>query len=163
MRRFDLSPLMKSSIGFDHLNRMMDNAFNEDAGSSYPPYNIEKITEDDYQISMAVAGFAPSELDVTVEDNRLIIRSSAVPEDGERSFLHRGIAKRSFERQFNLAENIKVGEAGYENGLLVVSLKRVIPDHKRPRQIEIRNTSADGAVSTDGSGSTVRQMTEDAA
>lgn len=140
MRRFDLTPLMKSSIGFDHLNRLMDHAFSEESGSSYPPYNIEKISEDDYKISMAVAGFAPEELVVTVEDNRLIIRSEAAPEGEERSFLHRGIAKRAFERQFNLAENIKVGEAAYENGLLEVSLKRIIPEHKKPRQIKIVNT-----------------------
>lgn len=139
MRRFDLTPLMKSSIGFDHLNRLMDHAFAEEAGSSYPPYNIEKLSEDDYQIAMAVAGFAPNELDVTVEDTRLIIRSQAVEGDEERSFLHRGIAKRAFERQFSLAENIQIGEASYENGLLIVHLKRVIPDHKKPRQIEIRS------------------------
>lgn len=139
MRRFDLTPLMKSSIGFDHLNRMLDSAFAEESGSSYPPYNIEKISEDDYQISMAVAGFSPEELVVTVEDNRLIIRSEAHPENSERSFLHRGIAKRAFDRQFNLAEGIKVGEAAYENGLLVVSLKRIIPEHKKPRNIEIRS------------------------
>lgn len=141
MRRFDLTPLMKSSIGFDHLNRLMDHAFAEESGSSYPPYNIEKLSEDDYQISMAVAGFSPEELEVTVEDNRLIISASAAPEEGERSFLHRGIAKRAFERQFNLAENIKVGTASYENGLLEISLKRIIPDHKKPRQIEIRSAT----------------------
>ncbi|WND02904.1 Hsp20 family protein [Temperatibacter marinus] len=143
MRRFDLSPLMKSSIGFDHLNRMLDTAFAEDGGSSYPPYNIEKISEDDYQISMAVAGFSPEELVVTVEENRLIIRSESLPENSERSYLHRGIAKRAFDRQFNLAESIKVGDAAYENGLLVVNLKRIIPEHKKPRQIEIRNGKSD--------------------
>lgn len=147
MRRFDLTPLMKSSIGFDHLNRMMDHAFAEDSGNSYPPYNIEKISEDDYQISMAVAGFSPEELVVTVEDNRLFIRSEAAVEETERTFLHRGIAKRAFERQFNLAENIKVGDAGYENGLLVISLKRLIPEHKKPRNIEIRS-AANAEIST---------------
>ncbi|MCJ9427906.1 Hsp20 family protein [Kordiimonas marina] len=142
MRTFDLSPLMRSTVGFDHLNRLLDSALNTDASASYPPYNIEKLSEDDYRITMAVAGFAPEELSVVVEDGTLLISGRAKEDDGERRFLHRGIAKRAFERRFELAETIQVGDAGFENGLLEVALKRVIPDHKKPRQIEIRSEAA---------------------
>ncbi|TNE61104.1 MAG: Hsp20 family protein [Alphaproteobacteria bacterium] len=139
MRTFDLTPLLRSTVGFDHLNRLLDSALNTDASASYPPYNIEKLSEDDYRITMAVAGFAPAELTVVVEDGTLILAGRAQEEDGERRFLHRGIAKRAFERRFELADTIQVGDARFENGLLEVELKRVIPDHKKPRQIEIRS------------------------
>jgi len=142
MRTFDLSPLMRSTVGFDHLNRLLDSALNTDASASYPPYNIEKLREDDYRITMAVAGFAPEELSVVVEDGTLLISGRAKEEEGDRRFLHRGIAKRAFERRFELAETIQVGDAGFENGLLEIALKRVIPDHKKPRQIEIRSEAA---------------------
>ncbi|MBL4639422.1 MAG: Hsp20 family protein [Kordiimonadaceae bacterium] len=137
MRNFDLTPLMRSSVGFDHLSRLVDSALTNDSASTYPPYNIEKISEDDYQITMAVAGFAPEELNVTVQEGTLLISGRALDEEGERRFLHHGIAKRAFERNFELADTIQVGNAHYENGLLLVDLKRVIPDHKKPRNIEI--------------------------
>ena len=143
MSRFDLSPLMRHSVGFDHLNRLLDNAFQgETSAQSYPPYNIEKLSDDEYQITMAVAGFAPEELTVTVQEGTLLIAGRALDEKGERRFLHRGIAKRAFERRFELAETIKVGDAHFENGLLQVDLKRVIPEHKKPRSIEIRSSGA---------------------
>lgn len=139
MRNFDLSPLMRSSVGFDHLNRLVDSALSNENATTYPPYNIEKLSEDKYQITMAVAGFSPEELTVTVQEGTLLIAGRAHDDDGERHFLHRGIAKRAFERRFELAETIKVGDAHFENGLLQVDLKRVIPEHKRPRTIEIRS------------------------
>ena len=138
MRTFDLSPLMRSSVGFDHLNRLLDSALTRDGAAAYPPYNIEKVTEDDYRVTMAVAGFSPEELTITVQEGTLILAGKAKDEDGERTFLHRGIAKRAFERRFELADTIQVGEASFENGLLQVELRRVIPDHKKPRNIEIR-------------------------
>ncbi|MBV1900132.1 MAG: Hsp20 family protein [Kordiimonadaceae bacterium] len=141
MRNFDLTPLMRSSVGFDHLSRLVDSALTNDSATAYPPYNIEKISEDDYQITMAVAGFAPEELHVTVQEGTLLIAGRALDEAGERSFLHRGIAKRAFERNFELAETIQVGDARYENGLLQIDLKRVIPDHKKPRNVEIRSNA----------------------
>lgn len=142
MRNFDLSPLMRSSVGFDHLSRLVDSALSNDGATAYPPYNIEKLSDDDYQITMAVAGFSPEELNVVVQEGTLVIAGRALDEKGERSFLHRGIAKRAFERRFELAETIKVGDAHFENGLLQIDLRRVIPEHKKPRNIEIRSTEA---------------------
>ena len=140
MRTFDLSPLMRSTVGFDHLSRLLDSTLNSDTANAYPPYNIEKLGEDDYQITMAVAGFAPDELTVTIQDGTLLIAGRAGADTEERAYMHRGIAKRAFERRFELAETIKVGDAHIENGLLQVDLKRVIPEHKKPRNIEIRSS-----------------------
>lgn len=138
MRSFDLSPLMRSSVGFDHLNRLLDSALTSDGASAYPPYNIEKLSEDDYRITMAVAGFSPEELTITVQEGTLILAGKALEDSNERKFLHRGIAKRAFERRFELADTIQVGDARFENGLLEIELRRVIPEHKKPRNIEIR-------------------------
>ncbi|NVJ99739.1 MAG: Hsp20 family protein [Alphaproteobacteria bacterium] len=140
MRSFDLSPLMRSTVGFDHLSRLLDSTLSSEGANAYPPYNIEKLSEDDYRITMAVAGFAPEELTVTVQEGTLYIAGKGREETGERKFLHKGIAKRAFERRFELADTIRVGDAKFENGLLEIELKRVIPDHKKPRQIEIRST-----------------------
>lgn len=142
MRNFDLSPLMRSSIGFDHLSRLVDSALSSESSAAYPPYNIEKLGDDDYQITMAVAGFAPDELNVIIQEGTLLISGAARQDDAERKYLHRGIAKRAFERRFELAETIKVGDAHFENGLLQVDLKRVIPEHKKPRNIAIRSSEA---------------------
>jgi molecular chaperone IbpA len=138
MRTLDFAPLLRSSIGFENLNRLVDFAARGE-GDSYPPYNIEKLAEDSYRISMAVAGFSREELELTVQDNILIIVGKAEQggEDGDRQFLHRGIAKRAFERRFQLADTIKVTGAGYEHGLLNVELKREVPEHKKPRRIAI--------------------------
>ena len=139
MRTFDLTPLLRSSIGFDHIHRLtesLDRLSGSDA--AYPPYNIEKLTDDDYRLSMAVAGFSQDQLDVTVEDDALTIAGQAEDGDNEREFLHRGIARRAFQRRFQLAENIKVTGANLENGLLTVELAREVPEHKRPRSIDIK-------------------------
>ncbi len=134
----DFAPLLRSSIGFENLNRLVDFA-RGDGGDSYPPYNIEKTGDGSYRIQMALAGFTREEIDVTVQDNMLIIvgRAGDAPESEQREFLHRGIAKRAFERRFQLADTIKVTGAGYENGLLNVELVREIPEHKKPRRIAI--------------------------
>lgn len=140
MRGFDFAPLLRSSIGFENLNRLVEFASRvEGSDSSYPPYNIEKVAEDAYRISMAVAGFSREELDLTFQDNTLIVTGKAAeqPEGSERQFLHRGIAKRAFERRFQLADTIKVSGANYENGLLNIELFREVPEHKKPRKIEI--------------------------
>lgn len=138
MRPFDLSPLMRSSIGFDHLSQLMEAATRADTTPAYPPYNIEKFSDDDYGISMAVAGFSEDELTITVQDSTLIITGRAGEEDdsGER-YIHRGIAKRAFERRFELADTIEVKDASYENGLLSIALKRIVPEHLKPRDIAI--------------------------
>ena len=142
MRRLDLSPLMRSSVGFDHLSRLFDSALATESEQPYPPYNIEKISDDDYLISMAVAGFDPSELSIVVQEGVLTVSAKGAEEDDSRKFLHRGIAKRAFERRFQLADTIQVGDAKFENGLLIIGLKRVIPDHKKPRQISIKTEAA---------------------
>ncbi len=138
MRTFDLSPLMRSTVGFDHLSRLVDSALSNETANSYPPYNIEKLGEDDYQVTMAVAGFSPDELKIVIQEGTLLIAGRAKEDDEDRTFLHRGIAQRAFERRFELAETIQVGDAHFENGMLRVDLKRVIPEHKKPRNIEIR-------------------------
>ena len=137
---FDLTPLLRSSIGFENLNRLVDFASRAtDAETAFPPYNIEKLGEDRYRISMAVAGFAPAELDITSQENTLIVtgKASETTETTERTFLHRGIAKRAFERRFQLADVIKVTGASFENGLLNIDLMREVPEHKKPRKVEI--------------------------
>lgn len=147
MRSFDFSPLLRSSIGFENLNRLVDLATRGE-GESYPPYNIEKISESGYRIAMAVAGFRRDELEITVQDNVLIVIGRAGEQTGEaeRHFLHRGIAKRAFERRFQLADTIKVVNASYEDGLLNIDLVREIPEHKKPRKIAI-----EGQANGDGS------------
>lgn len=137
MRAVDFAPLLRSSIGFENLNRLVDFATRGEA-EAYPPYNIEKLGDGTYRISMAVAGFARDELDLTVQENMLVIVGRTDQgEAAEREFIHRGIAKRAFERRFQLADTIKVTGASFDNGLLNVDLVREIPEHKKPRRIAI--------------------------
>lgn len=138
MRTFDLTPLLRSSIGFENLSRLADFAARGDESNGYPPYNIEKTGEGAYRIAMAVAGFAEDELDITVQENTLTVTGkTAEDENGGREFLHRGIGKRAFERRFQLADVIKVTNANYENGLLNIDLVREIPEEKKPRKVII--------------------------
>lgn len=152
MRAFDLSPLLRSSVGFDHVNRLFELANRvDDTATSYPPYNIEKRGEDAYRITMAVAGFDQSELDITVKENSLIVTGKAVEqtatEAGEQvSYLHRGIARRAFERRFELADTVKVVGAELKDGLLHIALKREVPEAKKPRQIQINTAANSGTV-----------------
>jgi molecular chaperone IbpA len=142
MRTFDFAPLLRSSIGFENLNRLVDLATRGE-GEAYPPYNIEKVAEDAYRISMATAGFTRDELDITAQDNVLTITGRAVePTDGDkREYLHRGIGKRAFERRFQLADTIRVTGASYTDGLLNIELVREVPEHKKPRTIAIDGQS----------------------
>lgn len=138
MDRFDFSPLFRSTIGFDRLARLVDTATRVDSTAlSYPPYNIEKTAEDSYRLTMAVAGFARDELDITVQENTLVISGKAQGEDEAGRYLHRGIARRAFERRFSLADHIKVTGASLDNGLLHVDLVREIPEAAKPRTINI--------------------------
>ena len=151
MRRdFDFAPLLRSSIGFENINRLIDIATRAAEGSetAYPPYNIEKLGDSGYRITMAVAGFTRDELDLTVQENTLIVTGKAAEEaqPAERAFLHRGIAKRAFERRFQLADVIKVTGASYENGLLNIDLVREVPEHKKPRKVEIAADAAAAPV-----------------
>jgi len=139
MRTMDLTPLLRSSIGFDHINRLLDTSLGSNE-ASYPPYNIEKISEDNYRITVALAGFSQEELDVSINEGVLIVAAKNNPEKEEvddNRFLHRGIANRAFERRFRLAESIRVIDAELENGLLTIDLQREIPEHLKPRKINI--------------------------
>ena len=139
MRTFDLTPLFRSTVGFDRLTDMLDSAAQFDAGVTYPPYNIERTDENHYRISLAVAGFAEKDLTIEVKEGVLTVGGKRETEkDGiERHYLHQGIAGRNFERRFQLAENVEVRGAGLENGLLHVDLERLIPEEKKPRRIVI--------------------------
>jgi len=136
MDGFDFSPLFRSTIGFDLLMRLADTATRVDSGTSYPPYNIEVTGENAYRLSMAVAGFASGDLDITVKENELLI-SGRSKKDERAQFLHHGLARRAFERRFELADHIKVTGASLENGLLHVELVREVPEAMKPRKIEI--------------------------
>ncbi len=146
---YDFAPLFRTAIGFDRLARLVDTAAETAAAPSYPPYNIEKTGEDAYRLTMAVAGFAPEELDLVVKDNTLIItgRNGAEPQKAE--LLYRGIAGRAFERRFVLADHIVVDGADLKNGLLHVGLKRVVPEALKPRRIAIGQGSDAPAIAND--------------
>ena len=141
MTTVDFAPLFRTAIGFDRLARLVDTAASGQEAQSYPPYNIEKIGDDSYRLTMAVAGFRPEDLDVTVKDNTLFV-SGRVANEGQRAeILYRGIAGRAFERRFVLADHIVVEGADVLNGLLHVGLKRVVPEALKPRKIAIGNTA----------------------
>ena len=141
MRSYDLSPLFRSSVGFDRMNRLIDTAFNTEV-PSYPPYNIEKLGEDNYRVTMAVAGFGTDDLEITQKDNALFIKGDAKGNGEANKYLHRGIAARAFERRFALAEHVNVVGANLENGILVVDLKREVPEALKPRKIAIEGAEA---------------------
>ncbi len=135
----DLTPLFRTSVGFDRMAQMMNQAHRIDqANASYPPYNIETLDENKYQITLALAGFTEKDLDITSEQNILIVRGKTET-DVERKYLHRGIATRSFERKFQLADHVKVTKASMENGLLHIQLMKEIPEAMKPRKIEINS------------------------
>jgi molecular chaperone IbpA len=136
---FDLTPLFRSTVGFDRLPRLMDAALRSDEGAlSYPPYNIEQMDEDHYRITMAVAGFRDADLNVTAEDDLLVISGKVSRDEEQRTYLHRGIAGRAFERRFTLADHIRVAGATLSNGLLNVDLVREVPEEMKPRSIKIQ-------------------------
>jgi molecular chaperone IbpA len=143
MRSFDLTPLFRSSVGFDRLSRLMDAAARVDeTAPAYPPYNIERTGEDTYRISMAVAGFGEADLNIVTQDNQLLISGKLAKAEEEQSYLYRGIAGRAFERRFALADHIKVSGASLANGLLHVDLVREVPETMKPRQVKITDASA---------------------
>ena len=141
MRSFDLSPLLRATVGFERMMDTLDKSARFDEAPSYPPYNIEKYGDDQYGITMAVAGFSEEELAVTVKDNALTIEAKKEKESGSSAtFLHRGIAERAFQRSFRLADHIKVTGAKLENGLLHIELVREVPEAMKPRTIAIEAT-----------------------
>ena len=139
MQTYDFTPLFRHSVGFDHVQTMLDDlvSYDQSNSNSYPPYNIETLSADSYRISMAVAGFSETDLEIIATENNVTITGQIGSQD-DKKFLHRGIAGRSFERSFSLAEHVKVIDAQMDNGLLHVDLIREVPESKKPRQIKIK-------------------------
>jgi molecular chaperone IbpA len=150
MTTIDFAPLFRTAIGFDRLARLVDSAASVQDASSYPPYNIEKTGEDSYRLTMAVAGFRPEDLDLTVKDNTLVV-SGRVSGEPKTEILYRGIAGRAFERRFVLADHIVVEGADVQHGLLHVGLKRIVPEALKPRKIVIGGgeTAAPASIAND--------------
>lgn len=142
MRNFDLSPLFRSSVGFDRLDKLFDAAYREATRDvSYPPYNIVKTGADQYRITMAVAGFSESDIDIVVQENVLAVQGQIQEPEREVEFLHRGIAQRAFEHRFQLADHVRVVDASLDKGLLNIRLEREVPEAMKPRKVEIGSSS----------------------
>ncbi|SFM58751.1 Hsp20 family protein [Methylobacterium pseudosasicola] len=142
MRTYDVAPLFRSSIGFDRLFELLNQAERVETTAAWPPYNIEKAADDQYRITMAVAGFTPDEIELTQQDTVLLVSGQKATPETERQYLHRGIAARTFRQTFNLADHVKVVGANLENGLLTVELKREVPEALKPRRIAIGGVTA---------------------
>ena len=143
MRHFDFSLLYRATVGFDQIAEMMDRVLTSDnTGPSYPPYNIEKTADDAYRISVAVAGFSETDLNVEVKENALIVSAQKLEANDAATYLHRGIATRAFERRFQLADHVRVHGASYSNGMLHIDLVRELPEAYKPRRIEITSAVA---------------------
>lgn len=149
MHNFDLAPLYRATVGFDQIADMLDRVLSSDvAQPTYPPYNIEKTADDAYRISIAVAGFSESDLSVEVKEGQLVVSARrAEDDDGARTYLHRGIATRAFERKFQLADHVRVTGATHADGMLHIDLAREVPEALKPRRIEI--ASGNQAVEKD--------------
>lgn len=147
MRAYDLSPFYRSTIGFDRMLDLLEASRRPQAPEeAWPPYDIERLSEDRFRITMAVAGFAEDELNIVAEPNALLIEGRKADDDSGRNYLHRGISQRAFRRQFDLADFVVVAGATYENGLLSVDLRQEIPEAMKPRRIEIGAASATKAA-----------------
>jgi molecular chaperone IbpA len=140
MRQFDFAPLYRSTVGFDRLAQLMDSVGGVDA-DGYPPYNIERLGDNEYRITMAVAGFSKEEFKIEVKESTLVVSGDKKPEDKQRVFLHRGIAARSFERRFQLADHVEVKGADFNDGLLHIDLVRNLPERMKPRTISIGSST----------------------
>jgi molecular chaperone IbpA len=148
MTNYDFSPLYRSSVGFDRLFDMLDNASRVQP-TTWPPYNIERVSDDEYRITMAVAGFSPEEIELVQKENALLVTGHKHPEQEGVEVLHRDIATRAFKQTFNLADHVRVTGANLENGLLTVELKREVPEALKPRRIDIASSGGRMAVSQD--------------
>lgn len=137
---FDFAPYRRSTVGFDRLFNLLEAGAREDDG--YPPFDIVKDDEDSYRITLAVAGFRPEDIEVVAQQNQLTVTGKRAEDDGNGEYLHRGIAARPFERRFQLADFIEAGNASFENGLLSIALKRVVPEAMKPRRIAIGGSTA---------------------
>jgi molecular chaperone IbpA len=137
---FDFAPYRRSTVGFDRLFNLLEAGAREDDG--YPPFDILKDGEDSYRITLAVAGFRPEDIEVVAQQNQLTVTGKRAEDNGKGDYLHRGIAARAFERRFQLADFVEAGNASFENGLLSLALKRVVPEAMKPRRIEIGGSNA---------------------
>ena len=150
MRSLDFAPLYRATVGFDRIADLMDRVLATDVSqTTYPPYNIEKTAESAYRISVAVAGFAPEDLTVEVKEATLVVAARKAEDDTQRSYLHRGIATRAFERRFALADHVRVEGAAHEHGMLHIDLVRETPEALKPRRIAIAKGAA-AALSVEG-------------
>jgi molecular chaperone IbpA len=154
---FDFSPLYRSTVGFDRLFDLLDQAHRPEAVPNWPPYNIERVAEDQYRITMAVAGFSSEEIELIQHQNALSVSGHKNGAEDGSQYLHRGIATRAFKQTFNLADHVKVTGAALENGLLTVELKREVPEQLRPRRIEIGSSTGRQTVGQDNQPQTIEQ------
>jgi molecular chaperone IbpA len=139
---FDFAPFRRSTIGFDRLFDLLETGMRGDGVDGYPPFDIERQGEDSYRITLAVAGFRPDEIEVVAQQNQLTVTGKRAQGKDEGQYLHRGVATRSFVRRFQLADFIEAGNARFDNGLLSIELKRVVPEAMKPRKIEISGSAA---------------------
>ena len=137
MNRFDFTPYRRTTVGFDRLFDLLERQARAQAGDNYPPFNIERRGDDSYRITLAVAGFKPDELDITAQQNLLVVKGSKVEADGKQQFLHVGIANRGFERRFELADFVRVEAADLADGLLSIDLVREVPEAMKPKKVLI--------------------------
>ena len=149
MMNYDFSPLFRSTVGFDRVLDLLDQASRGQTMTNWPPYNIEKTGEDQYRITMAVAGFSPDEIELVQQENVLLVAGQKHADAEGVQVLHRGIATRAFKQTFNLADHVKVTGANLENGLLVIELQREVPEALKPRRIEIASGGAQKAIPQD--------------
>ena len=151
MRTYDLSPLYQTTVGFDRFQDLLDKVFTSEVVSTgYPPYNIEKTSEESYVISIAAAGFSSKELEIEVRENKLMVTGKKTSDDSKRVFLHKGIGQRSFQRKFQLADHVKVVSADFHDGMLNITLEREIPEAYKPRKIAISNGQGKGSTIENG-------------
>lgn len=148
MRQFDFTPYRRTAIGFDRLFDMLESAGQQSQGDNYPPFNLERLAEDRYRITLAVAGFKSEEIDITAQQNLLVVagRKSEESANDRAAFLHLGIANRNFERRFELADFVRVERADLADGLLTIELVREIPDAMKPRKIAVGTAKTDAAI-----------------
>lgn len=148
MRQFDFTPYRRTAIGFDRLFDMLESAGQQSQGDNYPPFNLERLAEDRYRITLAVAGFKSDEIDITAQQNLLVVagRKSEESAKDRAAFLHLGIANRNFERRFELADFVRVERADLADGLLTIELVREIPDAMKPRKIAVGTANSDAAI-----------------
>jgi len=144
---FDFTPYRRSTVGFDRLFDMLERNVRHELGDGYPPFDLEKIDEDSFRITLAVAGFRPDEIEIVAEQNQLVVRGRKVEDGGAQDrYLHRGIAARPFERHFQLADFVEVRSASFDHGLLTITLQREIPEAMKPRRIEIASPANDSGL-----------------